>query len=166
MRVEELVVFAIVGYTAFTLIDKKRAMANEGLLETRPEVAAADGAAAQLAPISDIESRDPNVKCEAQPPEMLSTSLLPTNNEPMADADFVGITPEGASYGVNYLGSAWALGRDTQGGNTTKNSNHQLRADIANPRNLTMKTNAFSNTTIGTFTNPKQIVIHEGDDSP
>lgn len=146
MKLEELALFSVIGYAAFRFLDSKREMANEGELQGKPIVAAASGKEAGLAPVSGIDGRDPNVSCAIKPPEMLSTSLLPAENQPMTDSDFVGITPEKLQ-AVNFLSSGWALGRDTQT-NTLRNPSYDLRSEPVNPQSLTLSNNSFSNTTI------------------
>ena len=145
MKLEELALFAVIGYAAFRFLDSKREMANEGELQEKP-IVAAGGTAKSYAPVTDLASRDPNVSCAIQPPEMLSTSLLPAENQPMTDSDFVGITPEKLQ-AVNFLASGWALGRDTQT-NTLRNPSYDLRSEPINPQSLNLSNNSFSNTTI------------------
>ena len=146
MKLEELAVLAIVGYGAFKLVDNHRQMSNEGELQRAP-VVAASADADNYARVDGMKSRDPNVSCAVEPPQMLSTSLLPSDNQPMTDSDFVGITPEKLTQ-VNFLASGWALGRDTQT-NTLRNPSYDLRSEPTNPQTLTLGNNSFNNTTIG-----------------
>ena len=144
MKVEDVALLGIVGFATFKFLDSKRAMTNTGALEV---TAANSMAESQLAPVSGIPGRDPNVSCAIEPPQMLSTSLLPADNQPMSDADFVGITPEKLQQ-VNFLSSGWALGRDTQT-NTLRNPSYDLRSEPVNPQTLNPANNSFLNSTIG-----------------
>lgn len=145
MKLEEVLIGLAVGVAAFKVLDGKRVVKNSGELSV---VAAQAGREAQLAPVADMPSRDPNVSsCAMEPPQMLSTSLLPADNQPMSDADFVGITPEKLQQ-VNFLSTGWALGRDTQS-NTLRNPSYDLRSEPINPQTLSLNNNSFLNSTIG-----------------
>lgn len=142
MKLEDIALLSIVGFVAFKFLDGRRVMSNSGALETLPASDQTD-----FAPVTGIKGRDPNVSCAIEPPQMLSTSLLPADNQPMSDADFVGITPEKLQQ-VNFLSSGWALGRDTQT-NTLRNPSYDLRSEPLNPQTLNLTNNSFLNSTIG-----------------
>lgn len=138
----------VAGLGAIALKMWKSPTSNEGTLEKK-EMASADAdPASDFASADGISSRDPNVMCSVTPPQMISTSLLPTDGE-MSDADFIGITPEKLQ-GINFLSSGWQIGRDTQA-NSMRNASHDLRSEPLNPRLLTVDNNSFSNTTISNY---------------
>ena len=120
---------------------------NSGTLATE-QTSADHDAGDEYASVSDIKGRDPNAACNVQPPQMISTSLLPSSGE-LTDGDFIGITPEKLQ-GINFLSSGWALGRDTQG-NTMRNPSYDLRSEPLNPRILNVENNSFSNSTIESY---------------
>lgn len=93
-----------------------------------------------------IESRNPDDVCQVKPPEMISTSLLPSESEAMDDSDFMTISPEKLQ-SINFLNAGWALGRDTTS-NTMRNASYDLRSEIPNPKILNLENNSFANTTI------------------
>ena len=120
---------------------------NSGTLAT-DQVSADQDPTEEYATVTDITGRDPNAACNIQPPQMISTSLLPSSGE-LTDGDFIGITPEKLQ-GINFLSSGWALGRDTQG-NTLRNPSYDLRSEPLNPRILNVENNSFSNSTIENY---------------
>lgn len=120
---------------------------NTGTLAT-DQVSADHDIGEEYAAVTNIAGRDPSATCNIQPPQMISTSLLPSSGE-LTDADFIGITPEKLQ-GINFLSSGWALGRDTQG-NTLRNPSYDLRSEPLNPRILHLENNSFSNSTIENY---------------
>tara|TARA_Y100001936_G_C16078279_1_gene675689 strand:+ start:1610 stop:2131 length:522 start_codon:yes stop_codon:yes gene_type:complete len=93
-----------------------------------------------------VKSRNPDDVCKVSPPEMISTSLLPSDNAAMTDSDFMTISPEKLQ-SINFLNAGWSLGRDTTS-NTMRNASYDLRSELPNPKILNMENNSFSNTTI------------------
>lgn len=93
-----------------------------------------------------IQSRDPEDVCQVKPPEMISTSLLPSDNEAMDDSDFMTISSDKLQ-SINFLNAGWALGRDTTS-NTMRNASYDLRSELPNPKLLNVDNNSFANTTI------------------
>ena len=137
----------IAGAGALVMHWSQEPTKNSGMLTTA-QVSADSDPGDEYAAVEDIKGRDPNAACNVQPPQMLSTSLLPSSGE-LTDGDFVGITPEKLQ-GINFLSSGWALGRDTQG-NTLRNPSYDLRSEPLNPRLLTVDNNSFSNSTIENY---------------
>ena len=84
--------------------------------------------------------------CQVKPPEMISTSLLPSQNDAMDDSDFMTISPDKLQ-NINFLNAGWALGRDTTS-NTMRNVSYDLRSELPNPKILNLENNSFANTTI------------------
>lgn len=146
MQMANAIVLAALG--AVALKTWKSPTSNEGKLSQKEVSSAETDPAADFASADGITSRDPNVMCQVTPPQMISTSLLPTTGE-MSDADFIGITPEKLQ-GINFLSSGWQIGRDTQA-NSMRNASHDLRSEPLNPRLLTVDNNSFSNTTISNY---------------
>lgn len=142
MKLEEILLAGAIGYLAFRFLDKRRLMSNKGSLEVVP----ADNGSG-FASADGITSRNANVSCQIEPPQMISTALLPAENQPFADSDFQGLTPEKLE-NVNFVNSAWALGRDTVQ-NTMRNASHDLRSEPQNPTTLDLENNSWNNTTIG-----------------
>lgn len=138
----------VAGLGAIALKMWNSPTSNEGILEKKEMASAGVDAAVDFASADGISSRDPNVMCSVTPPQMISTSLLPTDGE-MSDADFIGITPEKLQ-GINFLSSGWQIGRDTQA-NSMRNASHDLRSEPLNPRLLSVDNNSFSNTTISNY---------------
>lgn len=95
----------------------------------------------------DVQSRSPEDVCQVKPPEMISTSLLPSENDAMDDSDFMTISPEKLQ-NINFLNAGWSLGRDTTT-NTMRNASLDLRSELPNPKILNLENNSFANTTIG-----------------
>lgn len=93
-----------------------------------------------------IQSRSPDDVCQVKPPEMISTSLLPSENDAMDDSDFMTISPEKLQ-SINFLNAGWALGRDTTS-NTMRNASYDLRSELPNPKILNLENNSFANSTI------------------
>ena len=93
-----------------------------------------------------VKTRSPDDVCKVSPPEMISTSLLPSDNAAMSDSDFMTITPDKLQ-SINFLNAGWSLGRDTTS-NTMRNASYDLRSELPNPKILNMDNNSFSNTTI------------------
>lgn len=95
---------------------------------------------------TDIKGRNAEEVCSVTPPQMLSTSLLPAENQSLADDDFVTISPDKLA-NVNFLQSGWALGRDTTS-NTMRNASYDLRSELPNPKLLNTQNNSWQNSTI------------------
>ena len=93
-----------------------------------------------------IKSRSPDDICQVKPPEMISTTLLPANNDALDDNDFMAITPDKLG-SINFLNAGWSLGRDTTS-NTMRNASYDIRSEPPNPKILNMENNSFANTTI------------------
>lgn len=93
-----------------------------------------------------IQSRSPDDVCQVKPPEMISTSLLPSQNDAMDDSDFMTISPEKLQ-SINFLNAGWSLGRDTTS-NTMRNASYDLRSELPNPKLLNLENNSFANSTI------------------
>jgi hypothetical protein len=124
---------------------------NSGILDMGPTpvtepVTGVGTAEDAYAEVEGVKSRSPDDVCKVSPPEMISTSLLPSDNEAMGDSDFMTITPDKLQ-SINFLNAGWSLGRDTTS-NTMRNASYDLRSELPNPKILNMDNNSFSNTTI------------------
>ena len=122
---------------------------NSGVLDMGPKPVAEPvdtGEDNTYADAEGVKSRSPDDVCKVSPPEMISTSLLPSDNSAMTDSDFMTITPDKLQ-SINFLNAGWSLGRDTTS-NTMRNASYDLRSELPNPKILNMDNNSFSNTTI------------------
>ena len=148
--VGELVGAGLVAYMFFNLTNP--GVKNSGILDMgndspQPVADALHTEEDKLyADAEGIESRNPDDVCQVKPPEMISTSLLPSENEAMDDSDFMTISPDKLQ-SINFLNAGWALGRDTTS-NTMRNASYDLRSELPNPKILNLDNNSFSNTTI------------------
>jgi hypothetical protein len=149
----ELLAAGMVGFLFYSIASRGVHVKNSGLLEQESGSAEQASGAPQAmsvgeeyGPAGDIKGRQVDDVCQVNPPEMLSTSLLPATDAAMDDGDFVGITPQ-ALEKINFLDAGWALGRDTQT-NTMRNASYDLRSEPPNPRLLNLENNTFMNTTI------------------
>lgn len=143
----ELFGAGLVAYMFYSLSNP--GVKNTGLLDMGAGDSPQPVAETEQQPYADAEgiaSRDPDDVCQVKPPEMISTSLLPADNQALDDADFMTITPDKLQ-SINFLNAGWALGRDTTS-NTMRNASYDLRSEPPNPKILNMENNSFSNTTI------------------
>lgn len=147
------------GLVAFMLYSlTNQAVKNDGLLSGAKKassskagggpqpVAASDEHDELYSDASGVKDRDPAEVCQVKPPEMISTSLLPSQTDALSDSDFMTISPDKLK-NINFLHAGWSLGRDTTT-NTMKNASHDLRSEPPNPKILNLENNSFSNTTI------------------
>lgn len=148
--VGEFVGASLVAYMFYSLVNP--GVKNSGVLDMGGE--SPQPTADPLSPEQDklyadadgVQSRSPDDVCQVAPPEMISTSLLPSDTEALDDSDFMTISPEKLQ-SINFLNAGWSLGRDTTQ-NTMKNASYDLRSELPNPKILNLENNSFSNTTI------------------
>lgn len=146
----EFVAAGLVGFMFYNLANMQ--VKNSGTIpvepvgEPQPVVEAAAQDDQLYADATGIQDRSVEDVCNASPPEMLSTSLLPASNQHMSDNDFVLITPDKLQ-NINFLNAGWALGRDTTT-NTMRNVSYDLRSEPPNPKVLNVDNNSFANSTI------------------
>ena len=143
--VGEIVGAGLVAYMFLALTNQS--VKNSGILDmggdSGPE---GTGNEALYASAEGVKSRSADDVCQVKPPEMISTSLLPSDNSAMEDSDFMAITPDKLQ-SINFLDAGWSLGRDTTA-NTMRNASYDLRSELPNPKILNMENNSFANTTI------------------
>ena len=162
--VGELVGASLVAYMFFNLTNP--GVKNSGLLDMGNDNNGPQPVTDMLnaeedkiyADAEGIQSRNPDDVCQVKPPEMISTSLLPSENETMDDSDFMTISPDKLQ-SINFLNAGWALGRDTTS-NTMRNASYDLRSELPNPKILNVNNNSFSNSTIDFM--PKRSFEPEG----
>lgn len=148
--VGELVGAGLVAYMFFNLTNP--GVKNSGVLDMGNEDPQPIGAQEEdvldkiYADADGVQSRNPDDVCQVKPPEMISTSLLPSENESMDDSDFMAISPDKLQ-SINFLNAGWSLGRDTTT-NTMRNVSYDLRSELPNPKILNLENNSFANTTI------------------
>lgn len=148
--VGELVGAGLVAYMFYNLTNP--GVKNSGILDMgssgpQPVADALNtGEDKQYADADGIKSRNPDDVCQVKPPEMLSTSLLPSDNDALDDSDFMTISPDKLQ-SINFLNAGWSLGRDTTS-NTMRNASYDLRSELPNPKILNLENNSFANSTI------------------
>jgi len=148
--VGELLGAGLVAYMFFNLTNP--GVKNSGLLDMgnsgpEPVADSLDPEADKMyADAHGIQSRSPDDVCQVKPPEMISTSLLPSENNAMDDSDFMTISADKLQ-NINFLNAGWSIGRDTSS-NTMRNASYDLRSELPNPKILSLENNSFANTTI------------------
>lgn len=142
MQITEIAAATLIGVLFYNL--STMSVKNSGTMASTPEPILEDDSLYSNA--TDIKSRSPDDVCQVKPPEMISTSLLPAQNDKLIDDDFVAIQPDKLN-NINFLNAGWSLGRDTTT-TTMRNASYDLRSELPNPKILTLENNSFSNTTI------------------